>query len=61
MIALYEATNGPAWANNMEWCKEADLKDWYGVKVDDQGRVVELVLVDNNLRGNDNIRGKVQS
>lgn len=33
------------------WDTEADLSDWYGVKVSDQGRVVELDLSSCNLRG----------
>ncbi len=53
LIAFYEAANGDNWTNNTGW---ADLSactpcEWYGVKCDEAGRVVELVLESNNLNG----------
>lgn len=42
LIALYDATNGPNW--NISWDKDAELKTWHGVEVNDQGRVVHLDL-----------------
>ncbi len=50
---FYEATGGPDWIHNENWLTDAPLGEWYGVEVDDQGRVVELELgfVANRLTG----------
>ena len=44
LVALYEATDGPNWANNNGWLTDAPLDDWYGVATDSAGRVVSLAL-----------------
>ena len=44
LVALYNATDGPNWKNNTNWLTDAPLRDWYGVEVDDAGRVVRLDL-----------------
>ena len=49
--ALYHSTGGPEWTHNENWLTDAPLGDWYGVEVDDQGRVVELGFRANRLRG----------
>lgn len=54
LLALYRATGGANWKQNDNWGTDAVLSSWYGVKVDDQGHVVELSLKYNNLQG---IRG----
>lgn len=51
LLAIYEATDGPNWKKSSNWGTDADLSDWYGVKVNGQGRVVTLTLDANNLRG----------
>ncbi|CAN0294503.1 unnamed protein product, partial [Laminaria digitata] len=51
LVALYDATDGANWKKSTNWNKGADLSLWHGVKVNDQGRVVELHLTSNNLRG----------
>ena len=51
LVALYEATDGPNWTNNESWLTDKPLGDWYGVSVDDQGRVTVLWLAGNNLTG----------
>ncbi|CAN0345282.1 unnamed protein product, partial [Ectocarpus sp. 12 AP-2014] len=33
------------------WDTDAELATWAGVEVDDEGRVVQLILPDNNLHG----------
>ena len=48
---LYDATGGPDWTHNENWLTDAPLGEWYGVEVDDQGRVVELGFVANGLTG----------
>ena len=49
--ALYQATDGPNWRHNGNWLSDAPLRDWYGVEVEEGGRVVGLRLSDNYLRG----------
>ncbi|CAN0109851.1 unnamed protein product, partial [Laminaria digitata] len=51
LVALYNATDGAKWRNNRNWNTNAALSQCYGVKVDTQGRVVELSLGFNKLRG----------
>ena len=51
LATLYASTGGPNWVNSENWLSDAPLKDWYGVEVDDQGRVVELSFFDNGLTG----------
>ena len=51
LAALYEATGGPGWVNRENWLTDAPPKDWYGVRTDDLGRVTELTLSENGLRG----------
>ena len=51
LVALYKATDGPNWMRNSNWLSAAPLGDWYGVRTDADGRVVELDLGNNNLQG----------
>ena len=51
LVALYDVTGGPDWTHNENWRTDAPLGEWYGVEVDDQGRVVELGFVRNGLTG----------
>ena len=48
---LYEATGGEEWRRRDNWLTDAPLNDWHGVTTDSEGRVVELALYGNNLRG----------
>ena len=47
----YETLGGPDWANSDNWLTDRPLGDWYGVEVDDQGRVTGLSLTYNRLSG----------
>ena len=52
LVALYNATDGPNWINNYNWLSDAPMGTaWFGVKTDASGRVVELNLGRNRLRG----------
>lgn len=51
LVALYESTDGPNWKQSENWLSDAPLGDWHGVSTDAQGRVTQLALVDNGLRG----------
>jgi len=48
--ALYNATDGPNWANNTNWLSSEPVSDWDGVTVSD-GRVTALWLSHNRLKG----------
>ena len=48
---LHDATGGRDWIDARNWLTDAALAEWRGVEVDDQGRVVELRLLDNGLAG----------
>ena len=51
LVALYEGTGGPGWRNDGGWLTAAPLRDWHGVEVDAQGRVIGLILSENELSG----------
>ena len=51
LVALYNATDGPNWTNNHNWLSEVPIGEWYGVSVDDTGRVTDLGLSGNRLSG----------
>ena len=49
LVALYHATDGDNWSNNDNWLSDAPIGTWYGVTMNEGGRVVELDLWSNNL------------
>ena len=52
--ALYDATLAPqcpTWVNSTNWKTSAPLGEWYGVETDADGRVTQLVLMENGLTG----------
>ena len=51
LVALYDATGGPNWTISRNWLTDAPLGDWHGVGTDGEGRVIELVLDRNGLKG----------
>ena len=51
LVALHEATNGRNWTHRDNWLTHAPLKDWYGVEVNAEGRVISLDLYRNGLVG----------
>lgn len=51
LAAVYAAMGGTGWNNNDNWLTDEPLGSWHGVEVDDQGRVIELNLEENNLAG----------
>ena len=44
LIALYEATDGPNWVNSENWLTDTPLGEWFGIKTNREGRVVELAM-----------------
>ncbi|CAM9789698.1 unnamed protein product, partial [Ectocarpus fasciculatus] len=51
LMALFESTNGRQWWTNTHWGTDVDIMSWHGVSVDSDGRVNELSLSRNRLRG----------
>ena len=51
LVTFYEATGGPQWTRDTNWLSDRPLDEWFGVTTDDDERVMELVLSDNNLTG----------
>lgn len=49
LLALHDAIDGRN--RNIPWDLEADPKTWYGVQINDDGRVVSLELQKNDLQG----------
>ena len=51
LVTLYEATDGDNWLENENWLSNRPIEEWYGVIVDDSGRVIGLYLSENELSG----------
>ena len=51
LTALFRATNGQLWSVNTNWATDAPLEEWYGVELNERGRVRSLHLVENSLAG----------
>ena len=51
LSTFYHATDGPNWTRKSNWTAAAALSDWYGVSMDDGGRVTGLELRGNGLTG----------
>lgn len=57
LIELYESTGGDNWKDRTNWCSDKPLNEWFGVKTNAAGRVIELdfmtgTLIGNGLTGN---------
>ena len=57
LIKFYHDTGGGNWKRNDNWCSEKPIDEWYGVYVDDNGRVLEILLHSNNLKGKGTLSG----
>ena len=51
LIALYQATDGDNWVSNQNWLSNRPIGTWHGVITDENDRVVELDLSENDLNG----------
>ncbi len=53
LIKFYHDTGGPNWTHNDNWCSDKPLKDWYGIKIDqNNSSLFRINLEGNNLSGN---------
>lgn len=48
---FYESLNGDDWRNNRAWLTDAPLRNWHGLRVNENGDVTHIILVQNNLSG----------
>ena len=51
LVELYNATAGDNWTDNTNWLSDEPMGTWHGVTTDIGGRVAELSLTENQLRG----------
>ena len=51
LTTLYNEMDGPNWIRSDNWGTDAPLSQWYGVEIDENGRVIELDLTENQLSG----------
>lgn len=52
LLALFNATAGAGWRNNRGWVERSyDIQTWFGVAVNDSGRVNAVLLPRNDLNG----------
>lgn len=52
LLALYWSSGGPRWTRQERWAEnDPDLSNWHGVTSHSDGRVLELDLFDNGLKG----------
>ena len=53
--SLHRTNGGPEWTNDTRWLSDANpfaFSQWYGVEVNSDGRVSQLNLSNNGLKGN---------
>ena len=48
---FFGAAGGVDWVNSTGWLTEALLSEWFGVAIDDEGRVTAIELAGNGLGG----------
>ena len=48
---VYETLRGSDWTDSDNWLTDRPLRDWHGVEVDGQGRVIGLSLTYNRISG----------
>ena len=50
LTAFYQATGGDNWITNTNWCTDAPISTWYGIR-EEMGLVINIDLQNNNLTG----------
>ena len=51
LVAFYDATGGEDWGRSDNWLTDAQIGQWYGVRVNRAGQVRSITLPRNNLTG----------
>ena len=52
LVNLYKNTNGDNWSNHNNWLTSSPVSSWFGIKLDQNNNVVNIILYNNNLTGN---------
>ena len=50
LVDFYNVADGDGWQTNSGWLQEP-LQDWYGIELDNDGRVVTIQMTGNKMRG----------
>ena len=50
LVNLYNTTNGPNWVNKTGWLN-GPVRNWFGVSLNNSGRVINISLANNQLTG----------
>jgi hypothetical protein len=48
---LYKATGGTGWVFIHNWLSTNSIDTWFGIKLDENGEILEIDLRENNLAG----------
>ena len=51
MLVEFTRHDGANWTDKTNWLSEEPMREWHGVTTDDEGRVTEVILNDNQLTG----------
>lgn len=51
LVDFYESTNGYDWTISLNWCTDASLDQWYGLRINEYGEVIGISMYDNSLSG----------
>lgn len=51
LIEFYESLGGDNWINNENWCSDKPIREWYGIECNEDGKVKDLCMPENNLSG----------
>ena len=51
LVKFFDSADGPNWRRNHGWVSKQPMGEWYGVYTDGEGRVTQLDLRANRLRG----------
>ena len=51
LVALYESAGGENWVTRTNWLSDEPMAQWYGIAIDEDGRVATIDLGNNGLEG----------
>ena len=53
LMLIFKSTNGENWSEDSKenWGSDLPLKEWEGVKTNEEGRVIKLSIYDDNITG----------
>lgn len=51
LMNFYTATGGDNWTDNTNWGSALPVSEWYGIRTDEDGMVIDICLYSNNLTG----------